>query len=51
MLAAVALKPLRGGEAIGFRELLYLRVVGRPGARVRHCSYSVAEHLCFEAPD
>lgn len=28
MLAAVALKPLRGGEAMGFRELLYFRVVG-----------------------
>ena len=28
VLAAVALKPLRGEEAIGFRELLYFRVVG-----------------------
>ena len=28
VLAAVALKPLRGGEAMGFRELLYFRVVG-----------------------
>ena len=28
VLAAVAPQPLRGGEAMGFRELLYFRVVG-----------------------
>ncbi len=28
VLSAVARKPLRGDEAMGFRELLYFRVVG-----------------------
>jgi len=28
VLAAVAPRPLRGAEAMGFRELLYFRVVG-----------------------
>lgn len=31
VLASVASKPLRGEEAMGFRELLYFRVVGCHG--------------------